>query len=401
MLVSQQESEKRDLQIVKDPEKIAYLLRKHLVGLTMLLNGYEPPPEVMVIEARGDNHVVLDFGTFAPEVGEVCTLHKIMSRYIHISGKIIEENISGGRYHLLLIDHLAVATQQRNHTRIPVVDDEVFISNIRISRNEINVNMTSVPISIRLGLDELKVRLQGKADHIDIQVYESETSAVDSITNQVCRSGKPLLVRDTSDVQSYKPYNKFYFNYADYLKSGIQKKISEARQKNITSEMCIPIIYLTHDQTTISLGYVYMSNKLSHFSPDDVKTTWHIIREVISRIRDSNTMLVHKRETVLDISLGGLMLSVKNPQLIEGLRSQKSFTFDLFFHMQAPITLYGIIRSFVEGKGEAKVGVQIEGNSARLKGMERFRQNVRTMEASSNQAAAATASALQKKFMPK
>ena len=123
-----------------------------------------------------------------------------------------------------------------------------------------------------------------------------------------------------------------------------------------------------------------MQSKTKHFLPEDVQEIWRIIKNNIDRIRASNTLLISQRESIIDMSRGGVMAHIKNPELIEHLYKQKALTFDLFFYMQAPITLYGAIRSIIKLEDGIKLGLQILGNSSRLNEMKRFNENIRDLE---------------------
>ena len=381
MLISKSElAAQRDLEIVREPDKFMELIERHFVGAKMLLSGFEPPPEIKIIEKREPSHIVVDFQSFRASVGQKYTIYTVLANYAHIYARMVQDKVGGGRYALLVLEHLAIAKKNRNTVRIPIIDGSVFISNFRVSRNEINFNTQRIPTSVKLGFTELKNTLNGKADFIDVEPYDARSAMAKTLPGQICQSAKPLLIRNTLDPASYKPFNRSYFDAASYLKKDVSKHIAELKKRGIVSELCIPVIYLTHDQTPLPLGYIHMQSRTKHFLPEDVQEIWHIIKDVIERIRASNTLLISERESIIDISRGGLMLHVKNPVLIEHLRKQKAFTFDLFFYMQAPATLYGTIRSLVDLDDGIKLGVQIAGNSSRPKEMERFNENIEILE---------------------
>ena len=59
----------------------------------------------------------------------------------------------------------------------------------------------------------------------------------------------------------------------------------------------------------------------------------------------------------------------------------RGFIFDIVFKLQAPITIYGEIKStYNNGKGAVFVGVDFEGNSSRKDEMKRFYAILEPME---------------------
>ncbi len=383
MLVSKKElANQRDLIVVKSPEKIVPLLNEHFLNTAIFIKGHEPPVEVKIVEIRKPNHVVLNFMGYEPSLNETYILYKILNRYCHISARVVQEKVHGGRYHLLTLDHIAIAKKKRDSKRIAVIDDAIFISNFRVNRSEMNINSNRIPTSIKLGLSELKNIYHERADYIDVQHYDKLASSnkKNPIFDKICISAKPLLLKNTLDSASYKPFNSAYFDYATYLGTKINQKITEYRQKGILSEICIPVVYAIQDQTSVPLGYVHMQSKAKYFSQHDVKDVWQGIKSVMKRIRDSNTMIINEREKIVNISYGGMLLFIQNKDLIEKIEKQTNLIFDLFFRMQAPITLSGLIRKFEKGDKGVHLGIEIEGNSSRPNEMERFHENLDKLE---------------------
>lgn len=381
MLVSKSELDaQRDLEIVREPVKCAQLIKKHFAGSTMLLSGFEPPPKVKLIEQQDPNHIIVDFGFLQASLGQKYVLYTVLANYAHICARMVQDKIKGGRYALLVIDHLAIAKKNRDVIRIPVMDDSIFISNFRVSKNEINLNTQRIPTFVKLGFAELKNILAEKADYVTVDFYKARNTANPSLSEQICEKARPLLLRNTADPASYTPFNHSYFDLSAYLKKDIQSYMAESKKKGILSEIYIPVLYPTRSQTPFPLGYIHMQSKTKHFSPQDVQEVWQITKNTIQRIRASNTLLISEREAIIDLSREGLKAHIKNPVLIEHISKQKAFTFDVFFHMQAPVTLYGVIRSLSNLGKDIQLGVKIVGNSSRAKEMERFNENVEILE---------------------
>ena len=372
----------RDLEIIKEPEKISYVIHKHLGGQRFRVSGTQPPQEVDIVSVRGLNHLVLNFREMEPNLQSDYTLYSIVNRYLHINGRIVQNKVDGGRYDLMLIKHLAIAKKKRASVRISIKHEKVFVSNIRMSGNDISKSMTRIPIYLKLGLDELKKQLQNKAEHVDVQVRNMDLKVIKGFLQQLNQQGKPLLLSNTMETSSYTPFNASYFNYAAYLGKEMNARMVQYKKMGIVSEIYIPIIYLSNDKTQVPIGHIHMQNKSKYLSPTDVKEAWEMTKATIRRIRMANTKIINERQHILDISRGGMMILIKNEQLMTHLQQQKTIIFDLFFAMQAPITLYTAIRTIIPVPEGIRLGVQISGSSMNTNEMKRFNDNMDELESS-------------------
>ena len=101
---------------------------------------------------------------------------------------------------------------------------------------------------------------------------------------------------------------------------------------------------------------------------------------MVEKIRGSNTVMIKEKQQVVNVSRGGIRVRITHEELRTYLARQNGFTFDLVFRMQAPITLFGQIRSQKKmASGELLLGVQIAGNSDEAS-YKRFLGNVDKME---------------------
>ena len=88
--------------------------------------------------------------------------------------------------------------------------------------------------------------------------------------------------------------------------------------------------------------------------------------KLVDRIRDANTMLIPVHQQIVDISRGGAKLKISDPDLKKYIQKSKGFIFDIVFKLQAPLTIYGEIKSAsTEPEGNLFIGVDFEGNSSR------------------------------------
>ena len=99
--------------------------------------------------------------------------------------------------------------------------------------------------------------------------------------------------------------------------------------------------------------------------------------EMVDQMRDSNTMLINKRQSVGDISRGGMRLVFTDPELKKFLTHQKGFSFDVIFKLQQPITVFTEISyTGFTPQQDLAIGVVIKGFSSRKGESDRYHQYI-------------------------
>jgi hypothetical protein len=99
--------------------------------------------------------------------------------------------------------------------------------------------------------------------------------------------------------------------------------------------------------------------------------------EMVDQMRDSNTMLINKRQSVGDISRGGMRLIFTDPELKKFLVHQKGFSCDVIFKLQQPITVFTeIVHIGHTPEADLAIGVSIKGFSSRKGEADRYHQYI-------------------------
>lgn len=369
------ERARRELDVISAPEKIRHLVSNYLINRSMFLRGTDPPRAVTVSAIEDSGNIVVYAQNVLFQKDEIMTLFRIMGRYIQFQCRVVAVREVG--YYELAVLEASIARSDRKVQRIPVAQDEMHINNIRTSKTAIEIGPHSIPVSIKVNFATLENKLKEKYDFIKIDAYGKRGSILDVIK----KTGKTLLVMDTQDPQSYRPLMPEFVDYAEYLGDDLHRKILDFKQLKIVSEMIVPINYYSHDESAVPLGYMHVQSREKRLDMDSVLELQAFSFEMVDRIRDSNTVLIQTRQRVLDVSRTGLKILIDHGELCDYLIRQNGFTFDLFFKGQAPITIYGLIRSTHQARnGNLTLGVQILGNSAREGEMRRFMDNVLLME---------------------
>lgn len=141
--------------------------------------------------------------------------------------------------------------------------------------------------------------------------------------------------------------------------------------------MIVPIIYLGHDGASIPLGFIQLVSHDKKLGMDTALELKMMAFEMVDQMRDSNTMLISKRQSVADISRGGLRLVFTDPELKKFLVHQKGFSFDVVFKLQQPITVFSeIVWTGYTPSQDLAIGVSIKGFSSRKGESDRFHHNL-------------------------
>ncbi len=363
---------KRELESILASDKIQHLIKNHLLMKSLYVKGSDPPYEVQLLSINEHNIITVDVGVLKPEMNEEMTLFRILGRYIHLQCCVLSK-MEGGSVYTMAVVQASLSKIERSHPRIGVKNNEVHISNVRTSKHTIEATLFNIPTSVKVNFATYEQKLRNMADVVKIDVFSGRGTVYDEIR----KSGKMILVSDTRIPESYRPLNDACLDYAAFLDDGLKKKIEEYHREKIISALIVPITYLSHDESRIPLGYIEIQSKTQNYDLDKALEIQQLAFEMVDRIRDSNTVMIQEKQPVVNLSRGGIKVLIKTEELRNYLVRQSGFTFDLFFKMQAPITLYGLIRSAhtLEDKS-LLLGIQISGNSSREGEMKRFMDNV-------------------------
>jgi hypothetical protein len=255
-----------------------------------------------------------------------------------------------------------------------MTSDIVVINNIRAARNTINASLFNVPTSVKIHLEKFQQRLKDFADEVKVRIFEKG----DEKTELVRKTHKILMVTDTQDLMSYVPEDTDGFvDYREHLNTEIGSVMEDYKKKKIISEMIVPIIYLGHDGESVPLGYIQLVSHEKKLGMDTALELKMLAFEMVDQMRDSNTMLINKRQSVGDISRGGLRLVFTDPELKKFLVHQKGFSFDVIFKLQQPITVFTqICYTGYTPQDDLAIGVTIKGFSSRKGESDRYHQYI-------------------------
>jgi hypothetical protein len=333
------ERSERKYQVIEDPPKVAGMLKQYAVGKVYHLKGFYDRIEVKILDFKEPNILIIDS---LREIEGVIVLYHTFNKHMEIHGEITEKVVNS--QYKYTVARIKIATTERKSPRHKMTSDIVVINNIRAARNTINASLFNVPTSVKIHLEKFQQRLKDFADEVRVKIFEKG----DEKTELVRKSHKILMLQDTQDIMSYIPEDPDGFiDYREHLNTEIGAVMEDYKKKKILSEMIVPIIYLGHDGASVPLGYIQLVSHEKKLGMDTAIELKMLAFEMVDQMRDSNTMLINKRQSVGDISRGGMRLIVTDPELKKFLVHQQGLSLDVIFKLQQPI------KGFSSRKGEA------------------------------------------------
>ena len=359
----------RKLQSIIETDTINHMIQNYMVGKTFFIKNSFPAILVKVIKFDPKKGITVESDL---ELTEQVIIYKVFNKYMEASCTV-ENTVEPNRY-LLSVKAFNIALSTREHERFAVTQEEVTINNIRTARNTINASLFNIPTSVKVHFSQYEQQLRHLADEVAVKVFDKTDDKLELIR----KSGKALWLEDTQEVMSYMPeMTEAFIDYREHLATEIGTVMDEYRRAKIKSEVFVPIIYIGHDGNSISLGYIHLRSKSKLFDIDFVLEIKALAFEMIDRIRESNTVLINKRQEIVNISRGGLQLKITDSELKKTLVHQKGISLDVIFKLQQPITMRTeIIYTADMPTGDLVIGVQITGSSSRGGELERFAKSI-------------------------
>ncbi len=361
------------MQPIVEPEKIEHMIKSYVVGQIFFLKNTFPTFPVKIIDYKPDEGITVESDY---PLEEQCILYKVFNKYME-APCAVERQIRENHY-LLSVKAFNIALQPRATKRVTIAD-QAYINNIRAARNTINASLFNIPTSVKVHFSQYEAKLKHLADDVSIKVFDK----LDDRLDLVKKSHKVFWLEDTQDILSYMPEDtEGFIDYRDVVNTEMDNVMNDYRKAKIVSEVIVPVIYVGHDGKPIPLGYIHLISKSKKIGLDTVMELKVLSFEMVDRIRESNTMLINKKQAIANISKGGLQLKIDDPELKQFLVHQKGLSFDVIFKLQTPITVFtDIIYVGSLPTDDLVIGVKIMGRSSRKGEMERYEDMVEQLEA--------------------
>ena len=344
---------------VRDPEKVAYLLREKLSRVRFYIKHTDPPAEVY----RGDEreggfefHHAVDI----PLKGKV-TLYATLKRQLEVDLDAIGSPEEGTT--ILKAREVRIGKTQREFPRYNITNDAIYAANFQVSKNEIAVDNTRPQVANKVIFSEFEKTLSREIP--GLHIFDYATRERPEETRALNKETRTIYVRDISDLESYRPVDPGFFDYRAYLEdeAALDRTRRRLQENQYQSLIVMPILYEMADGSLAPIAFFHVATPKGHPAGVElVERLKKVSEEIIDRIQDASMISVKDRQTVIDISEGGVALELTHPDLIKYVPHRTTITFDLIFKMQAPLRFRGTICHMEQsGNDSLFVGLNLEG----------------------------------------
>lgn len=347
-------SNSRKLEWFLNPEKIESVIDKHLITQPIYIKSLENPPKIKFVE-KNPNQTYLIESDVILEVDQEIQCFKVLGRYLELYIKILSLGQKKGTYNCK-VTKIGISLMEREFIRIPILNNEVYLTNFLVSKHLIDPKTRIIPTTIKVGFSELENKIKSLYDFVKMDTFED----FDLILDKIKKKGKFIFVRDTYDPESFSFSNEDCISIKEILKENINQKIQEYRKNHIKSEIIGPIFYLTHDRNLIPIGYIQIVNRNKPLEIEEINKIKQWNQELINRMQQINTTYIQEKEQILNISKNGFRTRIKNLNLINFLIKQSGMYCDIVFRDNKPISIFAEFKSaYRHQDGKLDIGAKI------------------------------------------
>ncbi|MDH5716504.1 MAG: DUF1577 domain-containing protein [Spirochaetia bacterium] len=366
------ERKPRKFQQINDSNKIEEFIDRFLLKETFFLRGVYDLTPAKIISKESEKEILIEMDR---DVENEISLYKVIEKYVEIAC-VIKERQSRNLY-LIEIIEIKIALEGRKYPRLPIERDRIMITNVRASKHVISSSLFTVPTSVKVYFKQYEQKLKEKADTVHIEVFDRANSKLELIR----KTGKMLYISDTQDEYSYASEDpKEFVNYRENIEDDIQKIMFDYKNRNIGSELIVPIVFIGHDGKHIPIGYIQLINKETPVEVSLADELKEMAAGMIEKIREANAIFIHSKQGVRNISVDGLRVLISDFELKKNLIQQTGFSFDILFSGQKPINVFSEIKYFgTNPAGDALIGVKINGFSGGKEEHQRYLEMIDAM----------------------
>ncbi|MBM9576303.1 DUF1577 domain-containing protein [Leptospira sp. 201903070] len=353
---------KREMDIITSIEQKNHVITKYLFDkeLTLKIDPFDQKAVIKKILEGGDKIVVQLLNPEGSSGENSFVLFMILAKYIQLECVLVQKLEKS--HATLKVEKLAIAKKNREHQRFLVKPGEVYVTNVVSSKTIIETNMFNVPTLVKVNFEDYKNRLKQRSK--DIVQIETFKAGLDRKFEIVKKTQKYLLIENTQDPDSYKKSSAGRLEYEKDIDDDLASCLKSFKDQKILSELIVPIIYTNHTDEKIPIGYIWIQSKEQNLTQQYAEELKILSKDMVERIKESNTIKTSERFQILEASRGGIKVKIDQAHLIETLPKQDGFVFDIFFRMQAPFTVHGLIRWIKKDENDHLIlGIELTGKS--------------------------------------
>lgn len=297
---------------VNDPKVINNLILVKLNRQSLYLKNTIPPAEFKPTEQKEEG--IEFFYNPSLKLTNKVILYLDLTRHLEFHFNLLKE-ISPGRA-ILVPELLLVSKVQRKYKRIPVKEDEVVANNFRLSRHKISANNIQFQITSKIIFPQIEEKYKEKYPGLRILLSNAENLPEELKKQEV---STPTLLKINIKFLYVFPivvYQKEKFVPLAYILLPLDTSPTEEQKRELLIEL------------------------------------ERIADETYEKIIEANTILIKKKQRVVNISEGGAAIEITDDELKSLIPYQDSIIFDLIFKLVAPIRMSGEIKYIHKLKNE-------------------------------------------------
>lgn len=351
----------RKIDYVTEPAQKLHVINKYLIDKLLTLREYPFDITIKILKVNKDASQLAaastDSDKFQP--GQKLSFYTLLAKYIQTDCTV--KNVREDGVIIFQLDKLGIAKTNRTEPRIPN-NGTMHASNMVTVKTVIDANMFQMPTLVKVAFDEFKNRFdKSKFEFVKIDIFKPD---LPRRFNLVKKMGKPLLISDTSNRDSYITESTDRLSYERDIDEDIDAEIREFREDVIVSELIVPVLYGEKEEESFPMGYIWIQNRETPLNEEHLKEVTGIANQLVRRILESNTMTTEKKFPIIDASNSGILIAVEDETLMKILPKQRQVVLDIYFKMQPPFTVVGEIR-WIAKKSDNKllVGLKLESKS--------------------------------------
>ncbi|WP_061235176.1 DUF1577 domain-containing protein [Leptospira weilii] len=368
----------REMDVITSAEQKHHVIAKYLLEqeLTFKIYPFDRKAVIKKILEKGGKILIQFSNVENFQEGSSFILYMVLAKYIELECVLLQK-LENSLF-IVKVKKLAIARKNRDNQRFAVEPGAMYVTNVVSSKAIIEANMFNIPTLVKVNFEDYKNRLKQKTkDIVDIDTFKPD---LDRKFQIVKKTLKYLLIENTQDESSYKNGSSERINYEKEVDDDLSSCIREYKDQQIVSELIVPIIYLNLEREQIPIGYFSIQSKERELTEKYVLELQTLASEMVDRIKESNTMKTAEHFQILDASKVGICVKIENPHLVETLPKQDDFVFDIFFKMQAPFTVHGLIRWLAKDENNHLIlGIELAGKSDLPGERARYESNIESL----------------------
>ena len=357
-------SKNREWDILSDQHKLDHIITRHLGG-TMSAKTESQEFPVFLYKRRDDGSFIFSTAHDVPEGTDKFTITKTLKKQVEVDFRIFSKKDK-----MLLVKPVAarLAKFDRKFPRLAIKEETAYAANFLITPREIDLNkITGVTGQMLLG--NLHKTLKTGFPESTLVFFDKAPIATE--INAMKLHKLPLIIPDTETMKSSQNHKCFDITETWAAGNSLDDIQESYRKNKIRSVVYFPVFF-NNSGYQMPVGFFHFEGK--GVLPDGlIEEYTRLEEEYNNSILGSCQKEVNCKQEMLNISEGGALLKITDPELIESLLHRPRFSFDIVFKKQNPLRFFASICHIKKAEESIIIGTMFEGASDSKKNMDKLR----------------------------